>query len=112
MSTPQPLIADSQGRRFARSAVAVQVIVVDADEHVRLPSALTRNHPCARQVIGGRLKGEKRVRGWCLMLADKLQHESVPDFRLLPMGCVPGFRHGRELAMGDMRQEQPHQRWR
>jgi hypothetical protein len=53
MSTPRPFLADSQGRRFARSAVAVQAIIVDADEHVLLLSSPACNHPGEWQVISG-----------------------------------------------------------
>jgi len=47
-----------------------------------------------------------------LMLAHKLQNETVPDLRLFPEGGVSGLRHGRKLAIGDMRREHPHQGWR
>lgn len=51
--------------------------------------------------------------GWGLMLAEKLQHLAVPDLWLLPMGSMPGFWYGGELAMGDKRCQQPHEsRWR
>ena len=50
--------------------------------------------------------------GCCLVLADELQNDTVPDIRLLPMGCVPGLGNGGELAIGDMRCQQPHQRRR
>jgi hypothetical protein len=36
---PQPLMTDAQGRRFACSAIAVQEIIVDADERI-LPDDL------------------------------------------------------------------------
>jgi hypothetical protein len=41
--------------------------------------------------------------GCCLVLADKLQYATIPDLWLLPMSRVPGFGHGGELAIGDMR---------
>src|SRR5215510_9473425 len=47
-----------------------------------------------------------------LVLAQKLQNETVPALRLLPEGAVAGLRHSHKLAMGDMRREHPHQGWR
>ena len=43
-----------------------------------------------------------------LVLADKLQHEAVPNLWLLPVGRVPSLGHGCDLAMGDMRRQQTH----
>jgi hypothetical protein len=38
-----------------------------------------------------------------LVLPDKLQHQTVPNLRLLPMRCVPSLGNGRKLAIGDGR---------
>ena len=43
------------------------------------------------------------LRNGHLVLTHKLQNETVPDFRLLPEGCVPGLGHASKLAIGDMR---------
>jgi hypothetical protein len=46
MPTPQPFMTSAQGtRRFACSAVAVQAIIVNADERLLLLSSPTRNRP-------------------------------------------------------------------
>jgi hypothetical protein len=41
--------------------------------------------------------------GAALVLAQKLQNETVPELRLLPEGGVAGLGHGHKLAIGDMR---------
>ena len=54
MSTTQPFLTIAQGtRRFACSAVAVQAIIVNADERVLLLSSPTKNRPDEWQVISG-----------------------------------------------------------
>ena len=47
-----------------------------------------------------------------LVLPDKLQNDAVPGLWLLPMGSVPGLWYRLELAIGNMRRQQPHQRRR
>src|SRR5262245_38474082 len=44
----------------------------------------------------------KRLPDCVLMLAQKLQNETVPDLRLLPEGRVSGLKHRHKLAIGDM----------
>ena len=51
MHTPHPFMDDAQGRRFACSAVAVQAIIVDADERILLLSSPTWNLPNDRRLF-------------------------------------------------------------
>jgi hypothetical protein len=54
MSTTQPFLTTAQGtRRFACSAVAVQAIIVHADERVLLLSSPTQEARCSRAMTCG-----------------------------------------------------------
>ena len=61
MATQQPFVTDGQGRRFAGSAVAVQAIIVHADERLLLLSSPTRNRPGEWQVTSGSLEAAETV---------------------------------------------------
>src|SRR4029434_3694065 len=60
--TTQPFLTTAQGtRRFAYSAVAVQAIIVNADERVLLLSSPTKNRPNEWQVISSGLEAAETV---------------------------------------------------
>jgi len=55
-------MTNAQGtRHFACSAVAVQAIILDADERVLLLSSPTRNRPGEWQIISGGLEAAETV---------------------------------------------------
>jgi hypothetical protein len=59
--TPQPFVTDKKGRLFACSAVAVQAIIVDADECILLLSSPTRNCADEWQVISGSVEAAETL---------------------------------------------------
>ena len=62
MPKPQPFMTNALGtRHFACSAVAVQAIILDADERVLLLSSPTRNRPDEWQIISGGLEAAETV---------------------------------------------------
>ena len=84
--TPQqPFITDAQGRRFACSAVAVQAIIVDADERLLLLSSPTRNPAGEWQTISGSLEAAETVLAGVLR---EVREEVGPQVRARPLGVV------------------------
>jgi ADP-ribose pyrophosphatase YjhB (NUDIX family) len=85
MSTPQLFITDAQGRRFACFAVAVQAIIVDADERLLLLSSPTRNHPDEWQVISGSLEAAETILAGVLR---EVREEAGAQLQVRPLGVV------------------------
>jgi ADP-ribose pyrophosphatase YjhB (NUDIX family) len=85
MTTPQPFMTDTKGRRFACSAVAVQAIIVDEDERVLLLSSPTRNRPDEWQVISGSLEAAETVLEGVLR---EVSEEAGPQIQVRPLGVV------------------------
>ena len=112
MSTTQPFLTTAQGtRRFACSAVAVQAIIVKADERVLLLSSPTKNRPDEWQVISGGLEVDKKYKSiftlasqWCATL----HIAAIPGLRMprrREKGAVAGgFECKRLGTAGDGRQ--------
>jgi hypothetical protein len=88
MSTIQPFLTAAQGaRRFACSAVAVQAIIVNADERVLLLSSPTKNRPDEWQVISGGLETAETVLAGVLR---KSVRKPTPTCRSGPEAwCMP-----------------------
>jgi hypothetical protein len=87
MPTHQPFLTTAQGtRRFACSAVAVQAIIVNADERVLLLSSPTKNRPDEWQVISGGLEAAETV----LAGVVREVREEAPTCRSGPWAwCMP-----------------------
>jgi 8-oxo-dGTP pyrophosphatase MutT (NUDIX family) len=88
MPTPQPFMTSAQGtRRFACSAVAVQAIIVNADERLLLLSSPTRNRPGEWQIISGGLEAAETVLDGVLR---EVQEEAGPQLQVRPWAwCMP-----------------------
>jgi ADP-ribose pyrophosphatase YjhB (NUDIX family) len=86
MSTPQLFLTTTQGtRRFACSAIAVQAIIVNADERVLLLSSPTKNRPDEWQVISGGLDAAETVLAGLLW---EVREEVGPHLQVRPLGMV------------------------
>jgi ADP-ribose pyrophosphatase YjhB (NUDIX family) len=86
MSTTQPFLTTAQGtRRFACSAVAVQAIIVNADERVLLLSSPTKNRPNEWQVISSGLEAAETVLAGVLR---EVREEAAPHLQVRPLGVV------------------------
>jgi ADP-ribose pyrophosphatase YjhB (NUDIX family) len=86
MSTPQPFLTTTQGtRRFACSAIAVQAIIVNADERVLLLSSPTKNRPDEWQVVSGGLEAAETVLAGVLR---EVHEEAGPHLQVRPLGVV------------------------
>jgi ADP-ribose pyrophosphatase YjhB (NUDIX family) len=86
MPTPQPFLTNAQGtRRFACSAVAVQAIIVNADERLLLLSSPTRNRPGEWQIISGALEAAETVLAGVLR---EVREEAGPQVQVRPLGVV------------------------
>jgi ADP-ribose pyrophosphatase YjhB (NUDIX family) len=85
MSMQQPFMTDAQGRRFACSAVAVQAIILNADERVLLLSSPTRNRPGEWQIISGGLEAAETVLEGVLR---EVREEVGPQIQVWPLGVV------------------------
>lgn len=81
----QPFVQTTKGRRFAASAVAIQAVVVNADEQILLLSSPKRNTNGTWQVVSGGLEAGETVLAGALREA----HEELgPDIRLRPLGTL------------------------
>jgi ADP-ribose pyrophosphatase YjhB (NUDIX family) len=86
MSTYQPFLTTLQGtRRFACSAVAVQAIILNADERVLLLSSPTKNRPDEWQIISGALEAAETVLAGVLR---EVREEAGPHIQVRPLGVV------------------------
>jgi 8-oxo-dGTP pyrophosphatase MutT (NUDIX family) len=85
MPTLQPFVTDAQGRHFACSAVAVQAIIVKADERLLLLSSPTRNRPGEWQIISGSLEAAETVLAGVLR---EVSEEAGPHIQVQPLGVV------------------------
>src|SRR5262252_3425838 len=86
MPTHQPFLTTAQGtHRFACSAVAVQAIIVNADERVLLLSSPTKNRPDEWQVISGGLEAAETVLAGVLREG---REEAGPHLQVRPLGVV------------------------
>jgi 8-oxo-dGTP pyrophosphatase MutT (NUDIX family) len=85
MHMSQPMITDTHGRRFACSAVALQAIIVNADERVLLLSSPTRNRANEWQVISGSLEAAETMLAGVLR---EVSEEAGPQLRVRPLGVV------------------------
>ena len=86
MPTPQPFMTNAQGtRRFACSAVAVQAIILKADERMLLLSSPTRNRPGEWQIISGGLEAAETVLDGVLR---EVSEEAGPQMQVRPLGVV------------------------
>ena len=86
MFTHQPFLTTPQGtRRFACSAVAVQAIILNADERVLLLSSPTKNHPGEWQIISGALEAAETVLAGVLR---EVREEAGPHIQGRPLGVV------------------------
>src|SRR6266511_4411144 len=86
MPTQQPFMTNAQGtRRFACSAVAVQAIILKADERLLLLSSPTRNRPGEWQIISGGLEAAETVLDGVLR---ELREEAGPQMQVRPLGVV------------------------
>lgn len=85
MTQPTIFSARQQSRAFAASAVAVQAILIDAQERILLLSSPRRNQPHEWQTISGGLEaGETILAGaW-----RELREEAGPDVQARPLGVV------------------------
>jgi ADP-ribose pyrophosphatase YjhB (NUDIX family) len=84
MSTTQPFLTTAQGtRRFACSAVAVQAIIVNADERVLLLSSPTKNRPNEWQVISSGLEAAETVLAGVLR---EVREEAAPHLQVRSLG--------------------------
>ena len=86
MPTPQPFMTNAQGtRRFACSAVAVQAIILNADERLLLLSSPTRNRAGEWQTISGSLEAAETVLNGVLR---EVSEEVGPQVQVRPLGVV------------------------
>jgi ADP-ribose pyrophosphatase YjhB (NUDIX family) len=85
MPTQQPFMTDAQGRRFACSAVAVQAIILNADERLLLLSSPTRNRLGEWQIISGGLEAAETVLDGVLR---EVREEAGPQIQVQPLGVV------------------------
>lgn len=81
----QPGMTDAQGRRFACSAVAVQAILLNADERILLLSSPTRNRPDEWQTISGTLEASETILDGVLREASE---EVGLQVQVRPLGVV------------------------
>src|SRR4029450_10471382 len=100
MSTPQPFLTTAQGtRRFACSAVAVQAIIVNADERVPPLPPPTKSRPDEWQVISGGLEAAETVLAGVLR---EVREEADPHLQVRSLGVVHAqtFHFGPALVNG------------
>ena len=82
----QPLVTNAEGTRsFACSAVALQSIVVSADEKILLLSSPKRNPGGAWQVVSGALEAEETILEGVMR---ETYEELGGDLRVRPLGAV------------------------
>jgi ADP-ribose pyrophosphatase YjhB (NUDIX family) len=81
---PQPFVTDAQGRNFACSAVAVQAIILDADERILLASP-TRNCSGEWQIISGSLEAAETGLAGVLR---EVREAVGPQVQVRPLGVV------------------------
>src|SRR5262245_29152821 len=82
----QPFMTNALGtRHFACSAVAVQAIILNADERVLLLSSPTRNRPGEWQIISGGLEAAETVLAGVLR---EVSEEAGPQIQVRPLGVV------------------------
>jgi ADP-ribose pyrophosphatase YjhB (NUDIX family) len=86
MSQPQPFLTTVKGsRRFACSAVALQAIILNADERILLLSSPTKNHPGEWQTVSGGLEAAETVLDGILR---EVGEEAGPQVQVRPLGVV------------------------
>jgi len=86
MLQQQPFMTDAQGtRHFACSAVAVQAIILDADERILLLSSPTRNRLGEWQIISGALEAAETVLDGVLR---EVSEEAGAQIQARPLGVV------------------------
>ena len=86
MPKQQPFMTNAQGtRHFACSAVAVQAIILNADERVLLLSSPTRNRPGEWQIISGGMEAAETVLDGVLR---EVGEEAGPQVQVRPLGVV------------------------
>jgi ADP-ribose pyrophosphatase YjhB (NUDIX family) len=86
MPQQQPFMTAVQGaRRFACSAVAVQALILNADERILLLSAPTRNRLGEWQIISGGLEAAETVLDGVLR---EVREEAGPQVQVRPLGVV------------------------
>jgi ADP-ribose pyrophosphatase YjhB (NUDIX family) len=86
MPKQQPFMTNAQGtRHFACSAVAVQAIILNADERVLLLSSPTRNRLGEWQTISGGLEAAETVLDGVLR---EVHEEAGPQVQVRPLGVV------------------------
>ena len=86
MPKQQPFMTNAQGtRHFACSAVAVQAIILNADERVLLLSSPTRNRSGEWQIISGGLEAAETVLDGVLR---EVHEEAGAQVQVRPLGVV------------------------
>jgi ADP-ribose pyrophosphatase YjhB (NUDIX family) len=81
----QPTIYSANKRPFATSPVAVQAIIVNADEQILLLSSPHRNHPNEWQAVSGALEAEETILEAVLR---EVGEEAGTNLRVRPLGVL------------------------